>query len=78
MQVCVPFTPCTSSRLMVRGDLSVASRRAIMQAMGRALISIAGEAGEGVGWSAGQGGCSRHQEGRHAGDLISIAGKAGE
>ena len=67
MQVCVPFTPCTGPRLMVRGDLGAASRRAVMRAMGRALISIAGEA-----WGVRElRGCRRHREGRHASDGAS-------
>jgi len=45
LQCCVPFTPCTGPRLMVKGGLPPGTRRAVLQSLGKALISIADASG---------------------------------
>lgn len=41
----VPFTPCPGPRLMVRGGLDEATRRAVMRALGQGLIQVAQSTG---------------------------------
>ncbi len=42
LQAAVPFTPVTGPRLLVSGSLADGSRRAVVRALGRALVSLAG------------------------------------
>lgn len=45
LQAAVPFTPVTGPRLLVSGALAGGSRRAVVRALGRALVSLADSSG---------------------------------
>ncbi len=73
LQVCVPFTPVTGPRLMVRRELGP-QRPAVLRALGSALLSIAGEPeGGSEGEQAGGGEARCWESGEAAGEVEARA-----